>query len=394
VYLAYPPELDELRERLRAYFRTLLTDEELAGHPIESPERYAQVRMQLGRDGWLGIGWPVEYGGQGRSELHQFVFFDEAKRAGAPVPMMALNTVGPTLMRHGTREQKLRYLPGILSGEIDFAVGYTEPEAGTDLAALRTTAVRHGDHYVVNGQKVFTSGGAHSDYIWLAARTDADAPRHEGLSILVVPCTAAGFRATSLATVAEGGVRETTTTYYDDVKVPVGNRVGPENRGWHLITSQLNHERVALAASRGWVTAIVDEVREWAAQTPDPAGGTVSEQGWVRQTLARVDARLEAMKLFNWRVAATLAAGEELGAAESAVTKIYGTEVLVEACRLLQEVLGRAGYLTAGAPGAALDGRLERAYREATVGTFAGGTNDVLRQMIATKALGLRRAAG
>ena len=391
MYVAYPPDLEALSAELREYFAGLMTEAERLGRPIESPQRYAQIRMQMGRDGWLGIGWPTEYGGRGRSELDQFVFFDEAKRAGAPVPMLALNTVGPTLMRYGTDAQKEFYLPRILSGEIDFAIGYTEPEAGTDLASLRTSAVRDGDHYVINGQKIFTSGGAHSDYIWLAARTDPSAPKHQGLSILIVPTAAAGFTATRLPNIAEGGVRETTTTYYDDVLVPVANRVGRENEGWQLITSQLNHERVALAASRGWVVGIVAEVREFAAQTPAASGGVLLDQPWVRLALARVEARLEAMKLFNWRVAATLAAGAELSGAESSATKVFGTEALIEACRLLQDVVGPAGYLTPDSPGAAAHGRLERAYREATVGTFAGGNNDVLRQMIATKALGLRR---
>jgi alkylation response protein AidB-like acyl-CoA dehydrogenase len=244
---------------------------------------------------------------------------------------------------------------------------------------------------VINGQKVFTSGGANSDYIWLAARTDRDAVRHKGLSIIIVPTAAPGFRATPLPNLAEGGVRETTTTYYDDVVVPVSNLVGSENEGWQLITSQLNQERVALAASRGWILQLASDVRDWAAVTDDD-GRPLIEREWVRVILARVTARLDAMKLFNWRVAANLASGADLPAADASVAKVYGTEVLVEACRLLLDVVGRAGYLAAGSPGAVLDGRLERGYRSAVVGTFAGGNNDMLREMIATKGLGLTRA--
>jgi hypothetical protein len=390
MYIAYPPDLEQLRARLREYFGSLLTPEERASGEIESPERYAGLRRRLGTDGWLGLGWPKEYGGQGRSEFDQFVFFDEARRAGAPVPTLALNTVGPTLMRYGTQEQKDFFLPRILSGEIDFAIGYTEPEAGTDLAALQTKAVRDGDSYVINGQKIFTSGGAFSDYIWLAVRTDPAAAKHKGLSIIIVPTTAPGFTAVPLPTISEGGVRATTTTHYDDVVVPAANLVGPENEGWRIITSQLNHERIALAASRTWISERLLEVKEWAAATSD-ANGRLIDQPAVRLTLARVDARLEAMKLLNWRMVATLAAGEKLQPGDAAAAKIYGTEVLIEACRALLEVAGQAGYLTRPSHGAVMRGRLEQAYRSAVIGTFGGGNNDVLREIIASQALGMAR---
>jgi hypothetical protein len=396
MYLAYPPALLELQGRLREYFRSVLTPQERAGAEF-GPERYAELRRRLGQDGWLGLGWPTEYGGQGRSEFEQFVFFDEARKANAPVPMLALNTVGPTLIRYGTQAQKDFFLPRILRGEADFAIGYTEPEAGTDLAALTTRAVRAGDTYVINGQKIFTSGGAFADYIWLAVRTDPAAPKHQGMSIIIVPTTAPGFSAVPLPTIAEGGVRATTTTYYDDVVVPAANLVGPENAGWRIITSQLNHERIALTASRSWIFERFHEVVAWAAATPADAPGATSAAGRlidepaVRLALARADARLEAMKLLNWRMVATLAAGEKLGPADAAAAKIYGTEVLIEVCRALLDVVGQAGYLTSTSPGAVLGGRLEHAYRVAVVGTFGGGNNDVLREIIASAGLGMAR---
>src|SRR5437764_13562149 len=146
---------------------------------------YRQALRQLGRDGWLGIGWPEEYGGQGRSPIEQYIFFDEARRAHAPLPVVTLNTVGPTLMAFGTDEQKQRFLPSILRGECHFAIGYSEPGAGTDLASLTTRAVRDGDGYLINGQKVFTTGAHDADFIWLACRTDPDAPNHKGIPILL-----------------------------------------------------------------------------------------------------------------------------------------------------------------------------------------------------------------
>src|SRR4051812_39000959 len=150
----------------------------------------------MGADGWLGLGWPKEYGGQGRPPQDQFVFFDEVQRAGAPIPFVTLNTVGPTLMQYGSEEQKAKFLPEILAGKVNFAIGYTEPDAGTDLLALRTAAVRDGDEYVINGNKIFTSGADDADWIWLACRTDPEAKPHAGISMILVPTDAPGFKLT------------------------------------------------------------------------------------------------------------------------------------------------------------------------------------------------------
>ncbi|WP_040830054.1 acyl-CoA dehydrogenase family protein [Nocardia jiangxiensis] len=392
MHIAFTDDMLALRDELRTYFASLVTEAERSSKDIFGRDRLMEIFGTLGRDGWLGIGWPVEYGGQGRSDLEQFVFFDEAKRAGVPIPMLALNTVGPTLMAYGTEEQKQRYLPAILRGEIDFAIGYTEPAAGTDLAALKTRAVRDGDEYVIDGNKIFTTGGAVSDYIWLAARTDPDAPKHKSLSIFIVPTDTPGFDVTPLPTIAEDGARATTSTYYSNVRVPVTNRVGAENEGWKLITTQLNHERVALAASRGWILGLAEEVGEWAATAEAPGGGRLIDVDWVRHTLAHVDARLEAMKLFNWRMVALVNGGGVLTAHDAAVSKVYGTEMLIEATSDLLEVLGHAGSLRTGSPAAVLSGRVESAYRGAVVGTFGGGNNDMLLEMISTSALGMTRA--
>ena len=341
----------------------------------------------MGSDGWLGIGWPEEYGGQGRSVLEQYVFFDEASRAGAPVPMIALNTVGPTIMRFGTDEQKRTYLPGILSGELDFAIGYTEPGAGTDLASLQTRAVREGDEFVVNGNKVFTSGADQADYIWLACRTDQDAKKHRGITIMLVDTNSPGFRWTPIHTLGGG---TTTATYYEDVHVPVANVVGEVNGGWRMITTQLNHERVALAAMGGRALQLADAVTEWAAATKTEDGQRLIDVPWVRGNLARVRARLEAMKLLNWRMAHKVQT-DALTPADASMAKVYGTEVEIEAYRLLLDVLGQTGYLVEGTPGAVLAGEVESAYRNAPVRTFGGGSNEVQREIMVWTALGLPR---
>ena len=391
MFLEYTPEQQALRKELREYFAQLLTPQVRAelGEPGEGSPLFRDVVRQIGTDGWLGIGWPEEYGGQGRPATDQFIFFDEVQRAGAPFPFVTLNTVGPTIMRFGSDDQKSFFLPGILAGEINFAIGYTEPEAGTDLASLRTRAVLDGDEWVINGNKVFTSGANQADYVWLACRTDPEVPKHKGISIIVVPTASAGFKCTPIVTV---GGNTTTATYYDDVRVPKGNVIGDVNTGWQLITTQLNHERVGLAAMGGLAHRLWDEVSAWCRTTDSGQGGRMIDVPWVQMDLARAHARLEAMKLLNWRMAAALDAGA-LKPADSSAVKVYGTETLVDVYRTLLGILGARGYLPAGSPGAVLQGDVERAGRAAQINTFGGGVNEVQREIIASAGLGMARRA-
>jgi len=383
VRIDYTLQQQALAAELREYFAELMTPERRAGLRSGGGEygdgvAYKEIVRQLGKDGWLALGWPPEYGGQGRSMLDQLIFTDEAAVAGVPVPFLTVNTVGPTIMRYGTEEQKAFYLPKIAAGELHFSIGYSEPEAGTDLASLRTRAERDGDEYVVTGQKMWTSLIEYADYVWLAVRTDPDAKKHRGLSMLIVPTSAEGFSWTKVHTVAGAG---TSATYYDGVRVPVSARVAEENAGWPLITNQLNHERVALTSSAPIRKALAD-VLEWAKET-----GAI-DQEWVRVNLARVHAGAEYLKLRNWRIA-WAAAASELGPAEASATKVFGTEFAIEAYRLLMEVLGAAAVVREGSPGALLAGRIERLHRSALILTFGGGTNEIQRDMIAATALGL-----
>ncbi len=391
MYLDYTPAQHELRDQLRAYFGSLLTPaskDAMASEGHNGPTS-REIRQKMGADGWLGVGWPTEYGGQGRSVLEQFVFFDEATRAGAPVPMIALNTVGPTLMKHGSQEQKDFFLPRILSGTLDVAIGYTEPGSGTDLASLRTKAERQGDEFIINGNKVYTTGGLTADYIWLAARSNPDAPKHKGITILMVDTKSAGFSATPIVTV---GGEVTSATYYEDVHVPVSMVVGEIDAGWKLITGQLNHERVALAAMGGRSLEFFEAVRTWATEETNAAGERLIDVPWVRQTLARVYARLEALKLLNWRMAWKTEVGT-LTPADASAGKVYGSECDIESYKLLLEVIGRAGMLQKGSKGAELAGVMEHAYRSAPVRTFGGGSNEVQREILVQTALGLPRGA-
>ncbi len=389
MFLDYTPAELALRDRLRAYFADLLTDEVRRELLIngESGPLYRSLVRRLGRDGWLGIGWPVEHGGAGRPAVEQFIFFEEAMRAGVPVPLLSLNTVAPMLAAHGSPPQK-RMIPDILRGELVVAVGYSEPGAGTDLAGLSTQAVRDGGHYVVNGTKVYTSHAHDADYVWLACRTDPASSRHHGISILLVATDSPGFSFSPIHTV--GGVR-TNVSYYDDVVVPVENLVGEEHGGWALITAQLTHERVALAAFGGLAYRLWEEVAAWSRHV-DAGGTRPVDADWVQAHLAEAWARLEAMKLLNWRLASATAAGT-VGAADASAGKIYGTECLVEVYRLLLEVLGPAGRLATGEAGAVLGGEVERAARAAQVSTFAGGVNEIQRDLVARHALGMQRTA-
>jgi 3-oxocholest-4-en-26-oyl-CoA dehydrogenase alpha subunit len=395
MHLTYTPGQERLRQQLRAYFAGLMTPEvrealTAPGGEYGNGQAYRQIVRQLGRDGWLARSWPAEYGGHGASVLDQLIFTDEAAVAGVPVPFLTINTVGPTIMRFGTAGQKARYLPRIAAGEIHFSIGYSEPEAGTDLAALRTRAVRvegdgeaGWDGYVINGQKMWTSLIQYADYVWLACRTDPEAPRHKGLSILIVPTDAAGFSWTPVRTVAGP---TTSATYYCDVRVPASALVGEENQGWPLITNQLNHERVALTSAAP-VRSALHAVSGWARATKLAGGQRVIDAEWVQLNLARVHAKAEFLKLLNWRIAAE--GGPGPGPAAASATKVFGTEFATEAYRLLMEVLGANAQVRDGSAGAILSGQIERMHRAALILTFGGGTNEVQRDIIAAAALGL-----
>ncbi|MFI7589792.1 acyl-CoA dehydrogenase family protein [Spongisporangium articulatum] len=386
------PEQEKLTRQLREYFAGLMTPERReALRPTSDTdgdygdgEAYRDTVRQMGADGWLVLNWPVEHGGQGKGAVEALIFSDEAARAGAPVPFLTLNTIGPTIMRFGNAQQR-ELLPRIAEGRVHFAIGYSEPGAGTDLASLRTRADRDGDEYVVNGQKMWTSLIQYADYVWLACRTDQAAAKHRGLSMLVIPTTAQGFSWTPVRTLP--GLT-TSATYYQDVRVPLTALVGSENQGWALITNQLNHERVALTPSAP-LEQLLDDVRAWAVGTRTSSGARVADAEWVQVHLARARAEVEVLRLLNEDVAQRADRGEALGPAEASMNKVYGTELAPRVCRLLMEVLGAAGPVRRGSPGEVLQGRVERTHRTALVLTFGGGTNEVQRDIVAATALRL-----
>ena len=382
----YTPEQERLRLDYRVRLEAVMTPERRAAVAglMEGGDAMTECRRALGKAGLLGVAWPVEYGGSGLTALEQYIFGEEARRVSAPLPFVTLNTVGPTLIQYGTEEQKTKFLPAILKVEIDFAIGYSEPGAGSDLASLRTAAVRDGDDFVINGSKMFTSGAEFADYIWLAARTDPEAKKHKGITVFMVPTDSPGFSWKPLRTMP--GV-STYYTFYDDVRVPDSAIVLGENEGWKLVTNQLNLERAALG-NLGALEPLFAKTLDWAKTTPLD-DGFVIDQIWVQQALARVEAQVAAYRLLNLRVNASMSSGA-LGMGEASAAKVFGTELTQQVARELLDVVGQAGVRKGSE--APVKGELENAYRFAVINTFGGGANELQRDIIAMAGLGMPRA--
>ncbi|UDY22291.1 acyl-CoA dehydrogenase family protein [Nocardioides sp. Kera G14] len=341
---------------------------------------YHRIIKQMGADGQLGVGWPIEYGGQGRSALEQTIFANEAARADVHLPAVTLQTVGPTLQAFGTDEQKELFLPRILTGDVHFAIGYSEPEAGTDLASLRTSArldPATGD-WIINGQKMWTTGGHAADYIWLAARTDPEAPKHRGISIFIVDTRDPGFSWTPIRTI--DGSHHVNATYFNDVRVPASMMVGAPGEGWKLITTQLNHERIMLGPA-GRLEGLRDLVFDWCEAR------SLLEKPGVHDVLARVTTAFRLNELFNWEIASRPISGGS-SVADASACKVFAS---VEVQRLGLDLLGIVQtYGDAADPETAWLIRLLTATAKRNlVLTFGGGVNEVQRELIAQFGLGL-----
>jgi alkylation response protein AidB-like acyl-CoA dehydrogenase len=384
MFIDLTPEQRQLQAELRQYFSNLIsTDEMQAMEKDRHNEAYRAVIRRMGKDGKLGVGWPKEFGGLGFGPIEQSIFVNEAHRADVPLPAVTLQTVGPVLQQFGTDLQKKKFLPAILAGELHFAIGYSEPEAGTDLASLRTSAVRHGDEYIVNGQKMWTTGGHDADYIWLACRTDPEAVKHKGISILIVDTKDPGFSWTPV--ILSDGAHHTNATYYNDVRVPADMLVGEENAGWRLITTQLNNERVMLGPA-GRTAGIYDRLHDWASK-PGGDGVTPIDHQDVKRALGEIYSMWRVNELLNWQVAA---AGEEINIADAASTKVFGTESIQYIGRLAEEIVGKYGNPAESATAELLDWLDSQTKRNLVI-TFGGGVNEVMREMIAASGLKVPR---
>jgi alkylation response protein AidB-like acyl-CoA dehydrogenase len=389
---ALTPEQEQFAKDFENYLKTHIKPEMIAERDdselaySESPLCMEFIR-RMGHDGWLGVGWPKEYGGQGRSAMDQHIFYEVAHYYDAPMPMLSLNTVGPAIIRYGSEELKREFLPRILRGELEVCIGYTEPEAGTDLASIKTVAVRDGDGYVINGQKVFTSLAHVSDYIWLAARTDPNAPKkHHGISVFLIPMNTPGISIKPLYTMP--GERNN-YTFLDDVRVSKTCLIGEENKGWKYIATQLDFERIMLSPSSPMRRNIEDTI-QWAKETRLD-GAPVIERAWVKSKFAQLLVEVEVLKLLNYQVAWLITNGV-VPYAEASVVKVFGSELYQRVNGTLLEIMGQFGQLQVKSKWAPLRGRLEKAFRSDIVFIFGGGAIEVQRNIIAIAGLGMPRS--
>ena len=384
MYIELTPEQRHLQAEFRQYFQNLISPEESAEMEVDRHGKaYRAIIRRMGADGKLGVGWPKEFGGLGLGPIEQQIFVNEAARAEVPLPAVTLQTVGPTLQTYGTELQKKKFLPAILAGEVHFAIGYSEPEAGTDLASLRTSAVRHGDEYIVNGQKIWTTGGHDADYVWLACRTDPEAAKHKGISILIVDTKDPGYSWTPI--ILSDGAHHTNATYYNDVRVPADMLVGEENAGWRLITTQLNHERVMLGPA-GKIAGIYDRIQAWASK-PRGNGVTPIDQDDVKRSLGEIHSIWRVNELLNWQVASS---GETVEVADAAATKVFSTERIQRIGRLAEEIVAKYGN-PAEEETAELLRWLDSHTKRNLVITIGGGVNEVMREQVAAAGLKVPR---
>ena len=380
----------QLRNELRSYFKSLMNNKlkkELKKGSAEGggPE-FRKALEKIGRDGWIGLSWPKEYGGKEATPLEQYIFTEEIMRSGFPYPFLTTDSIGPTIAEFGTKKLKDKLIPGILSGKTIFAIGYSESNAGTDLASLTTKATLQNQKWAINGQKMWTSLADFSDYIWLAVRTDKETSNHEGLSIIVVPNDSKGLSISPISTL--GDVR-TNVTYYDNVRVPKEYLVGEVNKGWKLITGQLNRERLSLV-NNAPIEKLLEDVTFWAKKQKNSQGKRLIDEKWVQTNLARVKSGTEALKLLCWKQA-WLMTEKKMKMEDASVAKVFGSEFFIEAYRLLMEVVGQKSILTKNSIDNVLEGRLEMLYRVSSVLTFGGGTNEIQRDIISMAGLGMPR---
>jgi 3-oxocholest-4-en-26-oyl-CoA dehydrogenase alpha subunit len=375
--------LTEVREFLHDNFTAELRAE-LAQHDLEFPDgEVARFRRKIGERSWFGLNWPREYGGLGLGAVYQHLLMSEFEYWGAPAPDLTVTSVAPMIMRYGTEQNKTEWLPLIARGQMICAVGYSEPEAGTDLANLRTRAVREGQEWVINGTKIWNSGAQRATHEWLCVRTDPDGARHRGISVIIVPIDSPGVEIRPLY--AWSGYR-TNEVHFRDVRVPVSNLVGDVNRGWTYITGALDLERGALT-NAGDLRRAVDDLREL-AQHRRRDGSVPAHSAALRRRLAQAEADVEVATLMGYEAASILDSGV-IPTVEVSVEKVFTSELRQRIADLALDVLGPDGVLAHRSENAPLAGKFERLYRAAPLMRFGGGTNEVLRDIIAQRGHGM-----
>ena len=378
-------EYAAFRRELRAFIlekRTPELLEEYASTYGSGGPLIGAFHRELDERGWMRMCWPVEHGGEGRNMLYQYIFVEEMEYFGMPYGNLTYTSIAPSLVAFGTEEQKAEWLPGIYRGEYCFAIGYSEPNAGTDLASLRTRAELDGDEYVINGQKIWTSLADVSTHLWLAVRTDVDAKKHAGISLIVVPTDTPGVTIRPLYTMYGG---HTCETFYDDVRVPAANVIGGVNQGWGIVMHALNHERVGLAAT-GALARLYDQLVEY-LRTSRPEK---LEDPALRRRLAELELDIREHRTLALQNAWLISKGRT-PIAEASMAKVSGTELRTRIANVSMDLLGREGGLAAENESAPYDGRAEFNFRLSPIFRFGGGTNEVQRDIVAAAGLGLSR---
>jgi 3-oxocholest-4-en-26-oyl-CoA dehydrogenase alpha subunit len=384
----------ESAEQLRLNIRSVLHEEWSPGRKgyrrAESQldyEEHKVFRRHLARHGWFGVGIPESYGGRGGTREEQYIVAAELAYHGVPYPEVAANMVAPTLLLHASEEMKNRFLPLIAAGELEFSLGFTEPDAGTDLVSLRTAAVRDGDEYVINGQKIFTSYIHRSEYCMMAVRTAPDAPPHRGISLIIVDVTTPGIGVQPLW--GMGDIR-TNVTYWDDVRVPATNLVGEENAGWSYLTSHLDFERIN-SFTVDSLRAPLNDLLQYVCSTSDDSGTPLRSNPWIRGQIAHLVADVVALDTLTRR-AIWLVDDQGNTSYESSEVKILATELRQRLTTRALEMIGESAQLLPGDTRAPLEGAMFRAAEGAIMQTFGAGANEVQRDIVARRGLALPRS--
>ena len=381
----------KLKDELKEYFSALLNKELLS--EMSDPQffegggpEFKKALKIMGQDGWIGLSWPKEFGGQEFTPIEQYIFVEEIMRTGFPFPFLTTESVGPMIAQYGSDWAKETIAKSILRGETIFAIGYSEPNAGTDLASLKTQAQPYKEGFKINGQKIWTSLANYADYIWLAARTNNEVKKHKGISMFIVPTDDDGFSYTPIQTL---GDVTTNMTYYDDIYVSKDNLVGELNSGWNLITSQLNLERLALV-NHGPVDELYHQLLSLAKSTKVDSTNALSDIDWVKSNFAKIYSGLETLKLICWKQVWGME-NNVLSMTDASLAKIYGSEYFIEAYRMMMEIFGELSIIRDDSL-SILNSRLERMYRTASILTFGGGTNEVQRDIISMAGLLMPRS--
>ena len=381
----------KLKDELKEYFSALLNKELLS--EMSDPQffegggpEFKKALKIMGQDGWIGLSWPKEFGGKEFTPIEQYIFVEEIMRTGFPFPFLTTESVGPMIAQYGSDWAKETIAKSILRGETIFAIGYSEPNAGTDLASLKTQAQPCKEGFKINGQKIWTSLANYADYIWLAARTNNEVKKHKGISMFIVPSDDDGFSYTPIQTL---GDVTTNMTYYDDIYVSKDNLVGELNSGWNLITSQLNLERLALV-NHGPVDELYHQLLSLAKSTKVDSTNVLSDIDWVKSNFAKIYSGLETLKLICWKQVWGME-NNVLSMTDASLAKIYGSEYFIEAYRMMMEIFGELSIIRDDSL-SILNSRLERMYRTASILTFGGGTNEVQRDIISMAGLLMPRS--